>query len=87
MRRVLPKNALDVPEDQHEPLAGRQRVDRLLELLARLPAEEPVIWSLALIRCRVCNTGDSGREAGKSRRRTSHWGSAVTRPRREEIEA
>src|SRR5258706_3501013 len=40
---LLRRATLDVPKGQHEPLVRRQRVDRLLELLARLPGQEPTL--------------------------------------------
>src|SRR5713101_2157753 len=58
---LLRRATLDVPKGQYEPLVRRQRVDRLLELLARLPAKEPMLRGGPEIARRACPVAGLGR--------------------------
>src|SRR5882724_9145152 len=58
---LLRRATLDVPKGQHEPLVRRQRVDRLLELLAGLPGQEPTLRGGPDVARRACPVAGLGR--------------------------
>src|SRR6266851_2233481 len=58
---LLGRAALDVTKGQHQPLVRWQRVDRLLELLASLPAEEPMLRGGPEVARRACPVAGLGR--------------------------
>src|SRR4029077_17180368 len=58
---LLRRATLDVPKGQHNPLVRRQRVDRLLEALARLSGQEPTLRGGLAVARKTRPVADLGR--------------------------
>jgi hypothetical protein len=57
--------ALDVPEDEDQPLVLRQRLDGVLEMLACLPAQEPTLRRGFEVRLTMCPGAKLGPMLGR----------------------